>query len=165
MEGWKETLDELKMQLRQLREVCAKALPDNITLNYVPHDIELFRQVHKISAEDEEKLNIARYPSYNKPDPDPKNNPYPVLEVLHDIEQIKEEGAEQDPNKYGVIFDCGINTHEHLQNMQDSCIKANYLHGSKMWMQVREKKFKWKRNEPCYCTSGKKYKDCCIDVD
>ncbi len=163
MTAWKEILEELKGQLSHLRQVCAKALPDEVTLNFVPHDKELFRQVHKIGPKEEEEIRKARHPGYGKPDPDPDNNPYLVLRALYDIEQLKEEGAIQDPSKYGVVLESGINPHEELQNRQGWCIKVNFLHGQKMWCSI--KPIKWDRNAACHCYSGKKYKCCCADVD
>jgi len=163
MQGWGELLATLKEQVRHLRKTCEAALPKEITIDFVPHDKELFRVVNQITPDIEEEIKKARHPHYNQPDPDPANNPYPAVRVLHDIEQLKEEKGSNE--QYGVILEVGLNAHEYMQNGQDWSITSNYYMGSKVWLRTKEDIPRMGRNESCYCMSGKKYKDCCIDLE
>ena len=56
--------DTMKNQLITVLNNCSSVLPDNITLNFVPHDKELFRLVHSITTEKEEEIKKAKYPLY-----------------------------------------------------------------------------------------------------
>lgn len=121
-----EQIDVLKEQLRHLRKLCESDLPKVLTLDFVPHDRELYRLINKIDATEEERIQRAQHPLYGKTDGIPIGKP---LKVFHDTE----DEIKGDASNYGVIIDAGLNIYEGLQNRQSACIKINLLHGLDMW--------------------------------
>jgi hypothetical protein len=45
-----EIADDMKIQLQYIRFLCADSLPTEVTLDFVSHDRELFRVLHRITA-------------------------------------------------------------------------------------------------------------------
>ena len=45
-ESLNEIAEQMKEQLIHIRSVCSDSLPDVVTLDFVPHDRELFRMLH-----------------------------------------------------------------------------------------------------------------------
>lgn len=134
-----ELRDIMKGQLSAVHINCSSVLPNNITLNYVPHDRELFRLVHSITAETEEKIKEAKYPLYNKSNPDP-NNPQTIKKtVFDDTEDIRDIPNDQ-KDQYAVIVENGINLFEGLQERQDACVKLNVLYNQNIWCSIPDKK-------------------------
>lgn len=125
--------EDMKNQLCHTLAICKSSLPENITLDYVPHDPVLFRMVYGITKAVEDKINHLRY---HKPTPPPgeQYEEYPAFTDTEDIRGIDEA----DRAKYAVSFKMGINSNESLQNHQDSCIRANVLHGISMWATRRK---------------------------
>lgn len=121
-----EQVKVLKDQLIHLKKVCGNSLPDVLTLDFIPHDRELYRLVHKIDSKKEEEIKEAMHPLYNKDIGTPIGKP---LKVYHDTED-KIEGT---PNDYAVIVEAGLNDYEGLQNRQDFCMKFNKIYGENMW--------------------------------
>lgn len=135
--SYKEEITDKKQELSHVCDICCEILPD-ITLDYVPHDKELFRIVNRVNANLEEKINKIKHPYssiwnnqyINKGKDVLKNNleRYP-LQSVEDVRAMSDD----EKKKHAVIFDDGINTYEGLQNRQDSCIKINYLFGCDCW--------------------------------
>lgn len=121
-----EQIDVLKEQLRHLRKLCESDLPTVLTLDFVPHDRELYRLVNKIDAAEEERIKRALHPLYEQTDGVPIGKP---LKVFHDTE----DEIEGDASNYAVTVDAGLNIYEGLQNRQAACIKINLLQGLDMW--------------------------------
>ena len=140
-----EIADEMKLQIIQVRKVCAESLPDCITLDFVPYDRELFRLVNGVNSDAEEKINRAKYPLRNASNPSNKGISKKVFYDTEDIRKI----SESERSDYAVIFENGINQYEALQNRQDSCILVNVLFGQNMWCSVNSENFgmieKWTR--------------------
>lgn len=125
-----EMANDMKSQLNCVRQLCADVLPEGITLDFVPHDRKLFRQIHHITPEKEEQIKKLKHPMYGQI---PKNADFfPPKRVLYDTEDIRRI-SENDKENYAVIIECGINTYEGIQNRQDGCIKLNVLYGENMW--------------------------------
>lgn len=122
-----EQIDVLKEQLRHLRKLCEADLPDVVTLDFVPHDRELYRLVNKVDATEEERIKRAKHPLYGKTNGTPIGK---SLKVFHDTEDEVVDNV----SSYGVILDAGLNEYEGLQNRQDFCIKVNTLYGENMWV-------------------------------
>ena len=150
-----------------MREICAEVLPDIITIDFVPHDKELFRLVNRLNATLETDANKIKYPSstfhsyqlseegkhvfkeFDTEEQDRRNakmfgydydkvvERYP-LQSIDDIKIM----SEKDKQRYAVIIENGINSYEGLQNRQDSCIKTNYLFGFNKWCEANINMFK-----------------------
>ena len=130
--------DIMKDQLLAVYNNGKSVLPDNITLNYVPHDKELFRLVHSITAEKEEEIKKAKYPLYNANVP-ASDDPQAIIKtVFHDTEDIRDIPEEQ-RDQYAVVFENGINIFEGVQERQDACIRLNVLFNQNMWCSISDK--------------------------
>lgn len=132
-----ELRDIMKDQLLTVFNNCRSVLPDNITLNYVPHDKELFRLLHSITADKEEEIKKRKYPLYNMPSPDPNDPQVEIKTIFYDTEDLRRipDGKR---NQYAVIIEDGINIFEGLQERQDGFIRLNVLYGEKTWCTISE---------------------------
>ncbi|MBR4434507.1 MAG: hypothetical protein IKS90_00175 [Clostridia bacterium] len=132
-----EIADEMKAQIIKVRKVCAESLPDCITLDFVPHDRELFRLVNGVNSNAEEIINKTKYPL--------RNTPITISagfskRIFHDTEDIRKI-PESEKSDYAVVFENGINQYEGIQNRQDSCILVNVLYGQNIWCSVNSENF------------------------
>ncbi len=153
-----ELIAILKNQLETVRNTCAEYLPENITLDYVPHDKELFRLVYRVNAQMEVDVNTVKYPlgvfhsyqlseegqhyfrEFDTSEEDKriaKEFGYDydevikrqVLQSVDDIPQMSDE----EKQRQAIIVENGLNSYEGLQNRQDFCIKFNILFGQNVW--------------------------------
>lgn len=154
-----ELINILKNQIQEVRSICRDFLPENITLDFVPHDKELFRFAHRVNPEIENDVYKIKYPlsvfhSYqlseegqhyfrefdtSKEDRSvAKQFGYDYDEmiqqrkVLQSVDDIREM-TEQEKQRQAVIVENGLNSYEGLQNRQDFCIKINILYGYNAW--------------------------------
>lgn len=135
-ELWAEEIDDKKKEIEAVLNLCRINLPNIITLNYVPHDRELFRFVYSLTAEKEEEIKKIKHPGYNQPIPAGVETI--VKKPFYDTEDLRDIG---DKNKYCTILETGINQYEALQNRQDFCIKTNVLYHTEMWCTPNEENF------------------------
>ena len=126
-----ELTERLKSQLIYVREKCATYLPKELTLDFVPHDRELFRLINGLTADKEEEIKRKKYIGYGQTIPE--GNDTLTFKPLYDTDDLKRL-PEEERKKYCVIIENGLNSYEGLQNRQDSCIKVNLLYGQKMWV-------------------------------
>ncbi|MDE6058826.1 MAG: hypothetical protein K2G44_02175 [Clostridia bacterium] len=154
-----ELIASLKNQLETARIVCKEYLPENITLDYVPHNKDLFRLVYRVNAQMENDINTVKYPrgvfhSYQLSEEgrhyfrniDTTEQDRGTAEMFgYDYEEVVKrqvlqstddirELSEEEKARQAVIFENGLNSYEGLQNRQDSCIKVNLLFGLNMWV-------------------------------
>lgn len=122
----KECVEDLKKQLIHLKEVCNSTLPPIVTLDFVPHDRELFRLINGLVQGKESSINKQKYPLKS----DLKINEQ--FEIFHDTEDIRDISSSEVKN-YATLCENGINSYEGLQNRQDFCIRTNVLHNHNMW--------------------------------
>ena len=126
---------ELQNQLIHLRELCKEALPDVITLDFVPHDRELFRFVNGLTAEQEAEVEDRKYPlRKNCLGRQQGGRTFQIFRDTEDIRSIDEA----DIKNYAILIENGINNYEGLQNRQDSCIRTNVLFGTGMWCTINK---------------------------
>ena len=124
---------QMKEQIIHIRDLCKDHLPKEITLDFVQHDKALFRAVHKLLADDEEKILNEKYPLRNTMAPQGENTQsFTILHDLLDLRTVPEEARKD----YCVVFNNGINVYEGVQERQDSAIKVNLLYGENMWCSV-----------------------------
>lgn len=119
-------VEDLKKQLIHLKEVCKNTLPTVITLDFVPHDRELFRLVNGLMQDKETLINKQKYPL--KSDLEISES----LEIFRDTEDIRDISSSE-VKKFATLCENGINSYEGLQNRQDFCIRTNVLHNQNMW--------------------------------
>ena len=126
-----EILDK-KKEITHVMDLCGEALPDNITLDFVPHDRDLFRQIHNISPKEEEIIKKLKHPGYGKASTENlvHSKTYQVLQDIDDIKYI----SENDLNQYCVVMECGLNIYEGIQNRQDGCIRINVMYNQNIWV-------------------------------
>ena len=127
-QSWNEIITIMKEQIEEVRKVCFEKLPNVLTLDYVPHDKELFRFIHGINKEKEDQINNQKYTIYSNIENKTKIN----KKVFNDTEEIKTI-TDDERKDYAVLFKNGINFYEGIQERQDSCIKANVLFGLDVW--------------------------------
>lgn len=162
-----DEIQDKKNELLHVREICAEVLPNIITIDFVPHDKELFRLVNRLNATLETDANKIKYPSsifhsyqlseegkhvfkeFDTEEQDLRNakmfgyeydkaiDRYP-LQSIDDIKTM----SNQEKQRYAVIIKNGINSYEGLQNRQDSCIKINALFDLNMWCEANINIFK-----------------------
>ena len=128
-----EMTTELQNQLIHLRELCKEALPDVITLDFVPHDRELFRLVNGLTAEQEAEIEDRKYPLRKNCLGEQQGGR--TFQIFQDTEEIRRIDK-ADISNYATLIENGINDYEGLQNMQDSCIRTNVLFGLDMWCTI-----------------------------
>lgn len=119
----------LQKELQHMLYLCRNYLPDNITLNFICYDGVLFRQIEKISPQDEEQIKKKKYPLYDKPIVGALQF---TRRILYDIDDLKGL-SETERENYCVTVDNGLTMEEGLQNRQDMCIKVNVLYDQNMW--------------------------------
>lgn len=128
-----EMITELQNQLIHLRKLCKEALPDVITLDFVPHDRELFRLVNGLTVEQETEIEDRKYPLRKNCLGEQQDGK--TFQIFHDTEDIRNIN-EADIKNYATLIENGINNYEGLQNRQDSCIRTNVLFGLDMWCTI-----------------------------
>ena len=137
--SFNEIIKYMKKQLNEVKLFSQSNLPTIVTLDYVPHDKELFRFIFGITKEKEDKINRKRYNN----DDEIKEKQLISKKVFSDIEDIKYILEEQ-RDKYAVIMKNGINFFEGIQERQDACIKINVLYKLNCWCKFHEKSInKW----------------------
>lgn len=135
-----EIVDQMQNQIKHIHEKCISSLPDEITLDFVPHDRELFRLIHNITASKEDEVNRKKYPlrdAFSGGD-DANAKTFKVFNDTEDLRNLTEEMKKE----YGVIIENGINLYEGLQNRQDAAIRINVLYGLNVWCSIDQKYFK-----------------------
>lgn len=130
-----DMIETMKQQIQQVLVVCKDSLPNNITLDFVSHDRELFRLIYGITAEKEEEIKCIKYPEYGKI---PQSGNFITKKVFEETEDIR---TIKDKNEYAVIIEDGINFYESLQNHQDACIKINVLYNLETWCSFNQESF------------------------
>lgn len=127
-----EEIAEKKNEILHVRKVCYDVLPNAITLDFVPHDRDLFRQIHHITPEKEEEIKKRKHPNYNRHESfegiDAKS-----YSILYDIEDVGNL-SEVEKYDYCVVMEAGLNSYEGVQNRQDACIRINVLYNQNIWV-------------------------------
>lgn len=161
-----EEIAEKKSELAYVRELCKNFLPEMITLDFVPHDKELFRLINRVNKEIEQDANKIKYPlsvfhsyqlskegqhvfrAFDTEEQDRETAKifgYDYDEMISKISPAGtddiEEISEQEEKRLEVIKINGINSYEGLQNRQDSCIKMNISHNQNVWCHLNKKYF------------------------
>ncbi|MDE7162591.1 MAG: hypothetical protein K2O44_00740 [Clostridia bacterium] len=126
-----ELVKIMRAELVHLREICKHSLPKEVTLDFVPHDKELFRFINGLTAEKEEEIKKKKYPKYIEQIP--INTPTITKKIFYDTEEIRNM-TEEEKDDYAVIMENGLNSFEGVQNRQDACIKINVLCNKNFWM-------------------------------
>lgn len=161
-----ELIAILKKQLETTRTVCKEYLPENLTLDYVPHNKELFRLVYRVNVEMENDINTVKYPRgvfhsyqlseegrhyFRNIDTTEQDRRTAKMfgydydevikrQVLQSTDDIREL-SEEEKARQAVILDNGLNSYEGLQYRQDSCIRLNLLFGLDIWVTPNWKYF------------------------
>lgn len=153
-----EEIEGKKSELMHVREVCKDILPEILTLDFVPHDKELFRLINRVNKEIEQDANKIKYPlsvfhsyqlskegrhvfrAFDTEEQDRETAKifgYDYDEMISKISSAEtddiEEISEQEEKRLEVIKINGINSYEGLQNRQDSCIEMNISHNQNVW--------------------------------
>ena len=129
---YEKLIKTLKTQLEYCFEKCSAYLPEEITIDYVNYDRDLYRFINKLDYDSEEQLKSQIFPQYNKVN----GTPLKTLKAFYDTEDIKNVQNNED---YGVMFEAGICLYEGLQNLQDSCIRINVLYNLDIWCSLKQK--------------------------
>lgn len=132
-----DLITHLKKEICHVKDICKKSLPDILTLDFVPHDKQLFRLIHGINLENEEEINSKKYPLYSS-EYLSEEFLYP-LKPIYDGQETRFIGDES-KSDYVSVVDNGINILEGIQNRQDFCITINLLYNLDLWMPFEEKK-------------------------
>lgn len=112
--------------LKEVKTVCCCALPEQITLDFVCYDGNLFRLLYGIDQNLESKIKKSKY-AWPK---STEASNYPPKKIFHDTEDLWKV---QNANEYGVIIKDGLTLEESVQTRQDAAIKINVLYNQAMW--------------------------------
>lgn len=124
-----EIVHECMDILREVHNVCISLLPQELTLNFVCYNEELFRNIYGITKEDEEHILDIKHP-YRHIKYDVQN---PITkQIFHDTEDLWKI---HDPNDYVTILQDGLTLYERLHNLQDWAIKTNVLYNQNIWVE------------------------------
>jgi len=126
-----EIIETMKKQIFEVRKKCEDIIAKEVTLDFVPHDKELFRIVNGINREKEDKIYRKKYFIS-----DSLNENNITRKIFYDTEELKEN---REKDKYAVIMKDGINIYEGIQERQDACIKVNVLNNTNIWVQFNSK--------------------------
>lgn len=91
-------IETMKHQIQKVLVVCKDSLPNNITLDFVSHDKELFRLIYGITAEKEEKIKHIKYPEHGKT---PQSGDFITKKIFQEVEDIR---TIKNKNEYAVII-------------------------------------------------------------
>lgn len=127
----KDMINVMKNQILEVRKVCYNNIPIVLTLDFVPHDKELFRYINGLNKEKEDKIKQKKYS-----DTMVKGNN--TKKIFDDTEDIKNINSNNIKN-YAVLINDGINLYEGIQERQDACIKLNVLFNGNLWVEFNEK--------------------------
>ena len=123
---------DLKKKLDSIRNECQNFLPDALTLDYIPYDKQLYRQMLGITVEKEHEINHRKYGNYYKREIELS------VPIFDDVEGDKFLKEEESAN-LSVVFKAGINFLEGLQERQDTAIKLNLSNDLDMWSRMNQK--------------------------
>lgn len=133
-ESIKSIAEEMKTEIEHVKNVCSSVLPDNITLEFVSYDGDLFRTIHRITPEKEELILSIKHPFRNTIAPTDGI----MLKIFGDTEDINKI---KDKSGYGILMKNGICIEEGLQNRQDGMIKMNVLYNSNVWCTLNKENY------------------------
>ena len=125
-----EIIDTMKKQICEVKNVCESRLPQVVTLDFVSHDKNLFRLIHRLNKNEEEKIKKKKYINSSNINGISK-------EIFNDTEEYKNIKNE-DRNNYAVEMKDGINLYEGIQERQDALIKLNLLFDGNIWVSFNE---------------------------
>lgn len=156
-----EEINDKKNELLYVRKRCAEVLPNIITIDFVPHDKELFRLVNRLNATLETDANKIKYPNstfhsyqlseegkhvfkeFDTEEQDRRNAKMFGYEYDKVVERCPVQSiddikimSDEEKQRCAVIIENGINSYEGLQNRQDSCIRTNVLYGLDIWCEA-----------------------------
>ncbi len=130
---------EMEEQIVRVREVAAICLPNNLTLDFVCYDRELFRLIHRITADVEEQILKKKYPQRDVVQSIMQSSEnIKTLKILNDTEELRSIEPES-RSEYGVVFSNGLCFYEGVQEMQDACVRSNVLFNENIWISVNNK--------------------------
>lgn len=131
----KEEIEEKKQEILHVKEICSSVLPENLTLDFVSHDRDLFRQIYNVTPQKEEDIKKVKHPNYNRKEHNQRNEDdnFKEFNVLYDIEDVNNLSDTERLNCC-VVMEAGFNSYEGVQNRQDACIRINVLYNQNMWM-------------------------------
>lgn len=138
-ESLTDMASDMKQQIQSVKNICSDFLPEQITLDYVAFDSDLFRIANGIRKEIEEQIMLDKHPGRNEKIPESVSTR--TIAIFNDTEDLRKI-PENKRNEYGTLFEMGINTEESLQKLQDGCIKTNLLYGEKMWVSISKENIK-----------------------
>lgn len=130
----------LKERLIHCLNICRSVLPNQITLDFIDYDHDLYRFLKKIDPKKEERILKAQHPRYGfAPSKEDLKNSV-SRKIFSDTEDLKKLDKHAD---YAVVIKAGLTVRESVHELQDGCIRINVLNNQNMWavpnMNVMEK--------------------------
>lgn len=124
-----EIVKECITILKTVKDICQKILPDNITLDFVCYDKNLFRLMYNIPKDLEEKIKKDKnieYKSRKEYSDDVIKNIFDNPELLYEF---------KDREKQYLELREGITIEERIQNLQHFCICGNTINKKDYWIE------------------------------
>ena len=133
-----EIAEEMQQQLSHLREFCKSALPEVVTLDFVPFDSQLFRLLNRVTKDIEKKIWDEQHPFRSVPTPSgPTTKIFSLFSDMDDLHSIPDDKRKE----YAVLLQTGICMEETIQRLQDGCIRVNALYGESIWISLPKEGF------------------------
>lgn len=132
-ESLTDMASDMKQQIQSVKNICSDFLPEQITLDYVAFDSELFRIANGITKEIEEQIMLDKHPG--RAEKIIEDIPTKTISVLNDTEDLRKI-PENKRDEYGTVLEVGITMEESMQKLQDGCIRTNLLYGENMWVSI-----------------------------
>lgn len=126
-------------ELKHLYTLCKNDLPDEITLDFVCYDGELFRRIEKILPKDEVEIKKKKYLLYKQSIP--KNLKTYTFNIFYDIDDLQGM-SDEEKSQYGIVIENGLTIEEGVQLRQDACIKINVLFDKNIWYSINKEYWK-----------------------
>lgn len=122
--------------IKEVKKCCESSLPNNISLDFLCYNAELFRNIYGITKEKEIEIRKTKYPLYQ-----PKENyPKEILEnTLYDIDEIYKMEGKKD---FWIYLEGGLTLEENIQRVQDFCIEMNISYNTELWEVVDYKQYR-----------------------
>lgn len=128
----KQTICEMEKTLYITKLICSNIISDKVSLYFYEYDPLLFRYVHGITPDIEQKFNSKIYLN--------KNREITEGRIFYNIVDARQVRSLDSNKNYCITVRNGLmgQPYDMLQKREDMCIKMNCLYGWDTWIKFHE---------------------------